>query len=381
MTPPTQRRRGDATAVPSLGQVFGALDGAGVVWALLRGHADLGANVRDVDLLVSGDDIEAAEDVIFALGGVRLPLRMHPWHQFYVFGDPESGRGLKLDVVTTLIYGRERRLVSGLETGCLERRIRRDDCFTLEPTDLFWTLLLHCVLDKRSVNERRQAEIDSVAAHVRRPSPGEEVFDRICPPLWSAERALQCALAQDWEALATFDSPPASPTGPRSPASGRFGLAGDGLVASSYGVARRAARAGYPFVWRGVGLGANPRVLQIADAERSDALVVRLTRKPGRREVVLVLADDQAASLTSRLRRERYVSMSGAWVRPTVTGLERVRVISAGEAGQSSGALGALLVSSTPMHGHSYCRRASPVVAASVLAGQGHRLAGGHREA
>ena len=333
--------------------VLAGLDGAEVRWALLRGRASLGVSGRDVDLLIAGDDMDTVEDVVFGMGGLALPRSTHPWHRFYILEDPESGERVALDVVNELIYGRRLQIHSGLETTCLDRRRRDGAIHVLDPTDMFWTVLLHCVLDKQSVTERRRAELDGVVAKLSRPSRAEEFFEKVCPPGWSADRALESVAAHDWDALAGLGRQICS--GPGGARVGRV----DSIVAAPRRMLRTAARAIYPVVWRGAGLGVTPHILDVVEAASVDAIVVSLRRRPGLCEVVLLIADEQQHGLLSALKEHHYRRAIGGWNRATRVGLERVRTMSPSRLALSSPAWEDIRLCSSPMPGRAHCRRAS----------------------
>lgn len=182
--------------------VFAALDGRGVRWSLLRGFADLENLSRDLDLLVAAEDLPAFEEVVVALGGVRLPRWLQGWHRFYWFRPPALSRpGLTLDVVTALTYGRGGRLPTDLAPGCLERRVQRGGRYQLSPTDTFWTVLLHCLLDKGEVKQRRALELTDALPTLVRPSDGEAVVGQVCPDGWSPDRLVACVRDGDWASL------------------------------------------------------------------------------------------------------------------------------------------------------------------------------------
>lgn len=365
-----------------LGAVFDGLDEAGVRWALLRGRASLGEAGGDVDLLVSADDLDSFEDVVFELGAFVLPrLRMpgswsravlrHPWHRFYVVTDPSSGARAKLDVVTRLVYNRRLRLESHLEAGCLERRRQDDGVWVLEPSDAFWTVLLHCLLDKQKVTAHRAAELGSAAAQVRRPSPGEEFFETLCPSGCSADLALSAARDGDWQALADLggrivraaggpEPDPAAataPAGPRPAAPPRPTRNGAGVAPRLRRGLRAAAASAYPAVWRRAGLGAVPRVLDVLEAGPVDATVLRLRRRPAVCDVVVLVPEEQRAAAGALLRAEHYVAAGGRWHRPTGVGLERVRLVGAGQLGLPPESVQRLRDDSVPMAGRTRCRR------------------------
>lgn len=185
-----------------LEQAFAAFDDHGVRWSVLRGADDLEHAERDVDLLVSVEDLPVFEKVVSGLGGVRLPKWLQGWHRFYWFRPPQLRRpGLMLDVVTTLTYGRDRRLPTDLAAAALGRRIRRGTRYELSPTDTFWTVMLHCLLDKGRFDEQRIRELEAALPDLVFPSEGEVVVESHCPPGWSPERLAERVARGDWQTL------------------------------------------------------------------------------------------------------------------------------------------------------------------------------------
>lgn len=188
--------------LPLLERIFGSLNDHEVRWAMLRGSADLADAARDVDLLVAVTDLPALEDVVQQLGGVPLPRWLQGWHRFYWFRQSGVARpGLMLDVVTSLIYGRDGRLPTDLAGGCLARRVRVGSLYELAPTDAFWAVMLHCLLDKGAVNGRRAQELTTALPALVRPSDGEALVAELCPKGWSPDRLLDCVRHSDWEAI------------------------------------------------------------------------------------------------------------------------------------------------------------------------------------
>ena len=364
--------------------VFDGLDQAGVTWALLRGRSTLGEPGGDVDLLVAAADLDSFEDVVFELGAFVLPrLRVptswsravlrHSWHRFYVVSGPPAGVSLKLDVVTRLVYNKQRKLASELEDGCLARRIQDGGVYVLDPTDHFWTVLLHCLLDKRHVAPHRAAELESVVTHVVRPSAGEAFFDALCPAGYSADEAVADVLDGDWDALAAAGgrilgsgegSAGDASSGPTTSASGPVaqrprGGADRAAPRLARGL-RMAAVSAYPAFWRRAGLGVVPRVLDIVEAGAVDATVVRLRRRPARCEISLLTTGEEQRSLSARLRSEHYMPVRGRWYRLTTVGLELVSLATTEQLGLSLEVADQLRRTSVPMAGRSHCRRAAP---------------------
>jgi thymidylate kinase len=352
------------------------MDGIGVRWALLRGRDGLDTSTRDVDLLVARDDLPSFEDVVFALGGVALPARMHPWHRFYVLDDPVSGDGVKLDVVTELVYHRDRPLHSGLETWCLDRRVRDGDVTVLADTDMFWTVLLHCLLDKQAINERRRAELEATVDGVVRPSPGEGWFETLCPPAWTVERVLESVRARDWDSLVRLGRQIVAALAPPTECSelngpGTTQAPPRGGQARSIGASWRRrtadlARAAYPALWRRAGLGASPGVLDLAEAAAVDVLVTRLSRRPGIVEVDVLVWESQTNAFLDALRDHRYRRLGRGWIRLTASGTERVRVISSSDMALSAPAWEDLRRSASPMYQRVHSRRVTSEPAAQV---------------
>lgn len=383
----------DRTGVPSepastreteelLGNAFDGLDQLGVRWAVLRGRAALGHPGGDVDLLVCADDLDSFEDVVFELGAFMLPrvrvpgswsraVLRHPWHRFYVLSDPSSGASAKLDVVTQLVYSRQLKFVSNLERGCLDRRRKDGGVYVLDPSDHFWTVLLHCLLDKEEVTPHRAAELESVVQKVRGPSPGEAFFETLCPPGCSANLALSAVRNRDWHSLADLGglilrsarSPeaeePRGPTasGPRQRARRLARLSGQAVPRLNRAL-RAAAVSAYPVVWRRAGLGVVPRVLDIAEAGSVETTVLALRRRPARCDVLVLTPEEQRASLGDLLRAEQYVQVAGRWHRLSSVGLERVHIVTADQLGLSAESGHRLRGSSVPIAGRVHCRRA-----------------------
>jgi hypothetical protein len=358
--------RNDTATTTILHQLFEGFDSTGVTWVLLRGRAGLGVPGRDVDLLLHAVDLPRAEDVIFALGGIALPRALHPWHRFYVIEDATSGETLKLDVVVELIYHRQLRLRSELEGPLLDRRTHDGSVYVLGPTDMFWTVLLHCLLDKQAVNDRRRAELAAAIPLVVTPSPGQDFFDTLCLPGWSGARALERARTGDWSSLlklgrdmvALAQRASASSAQPGTePVVRRAWRWSAGALRKPRRWAFSAASAAYPLVWRAAGLGASPFVLDLADSAEIDVLVPALYRRPGSCQVDLLVGEGERGRLVSLLGRDRYRYAAGAWNRVTRTGIERVRVASPAQPDVPGTSWQEMYAAGWPMYRRLHCRR------------------------
>lgn len=316
-----------------LDRVLTLFTDTGIAWALLRGRSELGTG-RDVDLLVRDAHLRAAEEIVFGLGGAPLPQRRYPWHHMYVVDIPGPGPNLKLDIVTQLVYSRELMIASGLERGCLERRVSDGEgvLVWLSPTDTFWTILLHCALDKRWVAPDRADELSACVGALVRPSPAESFFASLCPPNWSPDRAVDAVVHRDWPSLGRLGSevlhrlsaegsPSRSPEPPSMRRSRRTLF--DRVARRASDAATGAA---YRQVWRALGLGLAPPFLDVVEEAHVNATMTALHRAPGRCDVELEIEPADLPRLL-QLMEGRYRDFGGAWRRLGRRGLENVRLV------------------------------------------------------
>jgi hypothetical protein len=193
---------------PRLRIIFDALNAADVRWCLLRGEAHLESPKGDVDLLVAEDDAWYLRALFIELGYVPLPHRKaHGSHTFFFKRDRTKGGWLKLDVVRELAYGPGFQLKTHCEDGCLARRKRRGEIYVLADEDAFWTVLLHCLVDKRSVTSRRAAELRSLARNAGTGGELARFVGRLALTDWDGDRMIELARAEDWPALIRLGDP------------------------------------------------------------------------------------------------------------------------------------------------------------------------------
>jgi thymidylate kinase len=193
---------------PVLVNAFEALDSAGVTWRLLRGEDDLtlvpprtGARSGDVDLLVAEAHIERAHAALSGLGFARLPAWGRGGHRFYLAYDAASDIWARLDLDTQLSYGAHEELPTRAEAACLRRGERVGPVRRLHPSDAYWTLLLHCLLEKRAIKDAYRARLRELAPMAE--TDGALVASFACnlPTGWDAARCVDSTLIGDWEAL------------------------------------------------------------------------------------------------------------------------------------------------------------------------------------
>lgn len=179
--------------------VFAALDDASVRWCLLRGHADdrpPDGSDGDVDLLVARTDMPRAEAVLKSCQLVPLTAYGRGSHRFFLGFDSGAGAFIELDIVTELAFGPHFMLWTGGEAHCLAVRRREGTAWVLRREDEFWALLLHCVLDKRAVDEQHAERLSQLA--------GLASLDSPLVAAWSEQTDLLTALlaaaqAGDWD--------------------------------------------------------------------------------------------------------------------------------------------------------------------------------------
>lgn len=206
MHPPTDDAASAASlsAAPPLVQTaLEALDAAGVRWCLLRDAHDV-TGAAEVDLLVRPGDLKTMRHAVERHGGF-LPLTA--WgrapHRFFVADAGPEGARVKLDVVDSLAFGRhgELRTDHSVAELVLARRRREGALSVPAPGDALWALLLHVVLDRRTVRPQRADEVRALAAQVRDDSALTAVVEAACPPGWSAARILDAAAAGSFDEL------------------------------------------------------------------------------------------------------------------------------------------------------------------------------------
>jgi thymidylate kinase len=191
-----------------LREVFTALDQAEITYCLLRGFEELDtpADSSEVDLLVAPEHLSFLANVLAAHGFVALPAWGHAPHYFFAAYDRARGTWVKFDVVTDLRYGTPfRTLRLDLLQSCLRHRQPREGTYVLSPADEFFTLFLHCLLDKGNFREARRdrlLELWQGMAHEASVSKRAlECVERYIAPAMNWSTLTQALAAGDWQAL------------------------------------------------------------------------------------------------------------------------------------------------------------------------------------
>jgi len=191
-----------------LRQIFAAFDKAKITYSLLRGFEELEipAESSEVDLMVAPAHLSQLAQTLEASGFVALPAWGHAPHYFFVAYDRAAGSWLKFDVVTDLRYGKPfRTLRVDLMATCLRNRQRRGFTYVLSPADEFFTLFLHCLLDKGNFRDARRERLTELRRQMQndtamQKSVAEYIARHLTPALtWDV---LAPAIDQnDWQAL------------------------------------------------------------------------------------------------------------------------------------------------------------------------------------
>jgi hypothetical protein len=202
----TGRRRDLPSAAdrvhPAVTAVFEAVEGAGVRWAVLRGEDRLESPPHDVDLLVAEADLRSFSAAVRPLGFLPVPTWARGSHRFFVAYLAQFDRWMLLDVVTELSYGPGYAVRTRAAEACLDRRERVGPLSLLSGDDAFWTLLFHCLLDKREVRAHQRERLSALQPGASGGSALARFAAGMCPPGWDAGRILDAVGNGEWAELA-----------------------------------------------------------------------------------------------------------------------------------------------------------------------------------
>lgn len=132
---------------------FEALETERVRWAVLRGDPGGSSDAADIDVLVHPDDVARLEAILAPVGFVRIATWRHGDHRFYIAYVEATDRWVKLDVVDRFAFRSGHELPPSTVAAALDRRVRQADHWRISPSDEFWGLLMHCLLDRGDVGE------------------------------------------------------------------------------------------------------------------------------------------------------------------------------------------------------------------------------------
>jgi len=189
------------TIHPVAAQSFDALHDAGVRWCLLRGERRLASPPHDVDILVSQADLRRATEALASVGFAAVPTWARGSHRFFVGYEADAGGWLQIDAVTELAYGPQYAIQTDASAGCLKRRERIGPLTVLSGDDAFWTLLLHCVLDRRDIPGHQKERLKILASLATPSGQLARFVAGAAGPDWDPHRVLECVKAAEWAAL------------------------------------------------------------------------------------------------------------------------------------------------------------------------------------
>ena len=191
----------EAPTHPLIRRLFASLEQRELLWTLQRLPSNPEAPTGDVDLLVWPEHAEALRAVAMSLGFVPLPGWKSAPDLILVHYDRPSDCWLLLDVATTVSFRtpRDWRL-TGMERGVLRRRQVRDGIALPADADAFWLLLLHCLLDKRTVAPHYRRRLQRLVASGSS-SPIGQAACRAAGQRVTPEAFLAAVSDGDWELL------------------------------------------------------------------------------------------------------------------------------------------------------------------------------------
>ena len=159
----------------------------------------------DVDLLVR-PPLARTLTALQRAGFLRIPSWGRGAHSFLLGYDRSADRWIKIDLVDELAFGRHRIMRTFAERGLLGRRIREGDAWVLDPSDEFWALLLHCLLDRRDFPMHHAARLSQLVSLAMLESPLASWFDHYAIG-WTAQGVLQAIRDQRWRDLLATAAP------------------------------------------------------------------------------------------------------------------------------------------------------------------------------
>jgi thymidylate kinase len=190
--------------------LFQGLDQQNIQYCLLRDQDQLDKLVSgaEIDLLVQASQLAQMQRLLAQLGFLRLPSWGHAPHHFFVGYDQSSDSWFKLDVMTEVAYGRPiAALRTELTAHCLDNRCRVGITYVPTPECELVMLLLHCVLDKRTITPARGRRLQTLRHQVN----DEQYLSRLLSDYWlPTMNWSQLAVlidAEDWPTLVAANKP------------------------------------------------------------------------------------------------------------------------------------------------------------------------------
>lgn len=191
---------------PIIQTLFRRWTGAGISWSVLRRPSGLERWTGDIDVLVAPRELPDAERELTSAGFARLPGYGRGSHRFWIVFEPQAGGWIEFDLVSELAWGAfgQYTLSRSARLGDDARLV--DHVRYLSAGDAFWTLLLHCLLDKHEVSPAHAAQLQ-ILAHER--EPGSAVRESLppFPRAWTDERIRGLIDRAAWDELLELAGP------------------------------------------------------------------------------------------------------------------------------------------------------------------------------
>jgi thymidylate kinase len=184
-----------------LQRLFATLEERQISWSLLRVPSNVAAPTGDVDILVAPEHSGALREAAEAIGFVAMPGWSSGANMILVRYDRPSDCWLVLDVVSSISFRSPPGWrMGGTDREILRRRELRDAMAVPADPDAFWLLLLHCLLDKRTVAPRYRGRLKELAPCASRSVIGRTVASA-AGDRWSPSTFTDAVLSERWEAL------------------------------------------------------------------------------------------------------------------------------------------------------------------------------------
>lgn len=180
---------------------FGALEDAGLTWAVLREEAE-----GEVDVLVLPADVSAAVRVLRDAGFGLVPSWGRGTHRFLRRYDRDRDEWCTVDLVGEVAFGPFLELGSSLGPACLARRRGGPGRWRLHPGDHYGLLLLHCLLDKAGDVGRHAPALLAAPDDASADGPVAELIARLEGPGRSGELRA-AASSGSWQAFSRAARP------------------------------------------------------------------------------------------------------------------------------------------------------------------------------
>jgi thymidylate kinase len=186
---------------PLLERTFDAFARADVRWCILRLPPHPGAHSGDIDLLFDSADARRLPSILDSLGYIQLPTRSRDAESHFLSYHLATDCWIWLHVVTDLCFGRAAALRTDVAAGCLARCERNGALTVLAPDDAFWSLLLHCLLDKGHIAPRHREGLQELSRMAQPDGVWTRVVERAHPDFWYPGSILESVHRGDWDTL------------------------------------------------------------------------------------------------------------------------------------------------------------------------------------